>query len=131
MKAANKDKFDEELNIVADFYKDDINLTRNNSKCCYRFSQATFLVSLLTSHILSSSIYKDCLHHRGYYYLKYICVFAALILVMPATNAISERLFSALRRIKSYLRASMSQERLNHIMVLYVHKHLNSPDLLY
>ena len=43
---------------------------------------------------------------------------------MLATNAVSERSFSALRRIKSYLRATMSQERLNHIMVLYVHKHL-------
>ena len=43
---------------------------------------------------------------------------------MLATNAVSERSFSALRRIKSYLRATMSQERLNHIMVLHVHKHL-------
>ena len=37
---------------------------------------------------------------------------------------VSVRSFSALRRIKSYLRATMSQERLNHIMVLYFHKHL-------
>lgn len=36
-----------------------------------------------------------------------------LILVMPATNASSERSFSALRRVKSYLRATMKQERLN------------------
>ena len=43
---------------------------------------------------------------------------------MPAMNAVSERSFSALRRIKSYLRATMSQERLNHIMVLHVYKHL-------
>jgi len=31
-------------------------------------------------------------------------VLASLILVMPATNAVSERSFSALRRIKTYLR---------------------------
>ena len=35
------------------------------------------------------------------------------ILVMPASNATSERSFSALRRIKSYLRTTMMQERLN------------------
>ena len=35
-----------------------------------------------------------------------------LLLVMPATNATLERSFSALRRIKSYLQATMSQERL-------------------
>ena len=41
---------------------------------------------------------------------------------MPATNASSERYFSALRRIKTYLRNTMSQERLNNLMLLYVHK---------
>ena len=47
-----------------------------------------------------------------------------LILVMPATNASSERAFSAMRRVKSYLRSSMTQERLNHLMLLHVHKDL-------
>ena len=45
-----------------------------------------------------------------------------LLLVMPATNAESERSFSAVRRIKTYLRSTMSQQRLNHLMVLHVHK---------
>jgi hypothetical protein len=46
-----------------------------------------------------------------------------LILVLPATNATSERTFSAVRRVKSYLRATVTQERLNHLMVLHVHNH--------
>ena len=33
--------------------------------------------------------------------LSEICVIAKLVLVMPATNAISERSFSALRRVKT------------------------------
>ena len=37
-----------------------------------------------------------------------------LVLVMPATNATSERSFSALRRVKTYLRTKMSQKRLDH-----------------
>ena len=45
-----------------------------------------------------------------------------LVLVMPATNATSERSFSALRRVKSYLRSMMGQQRLNNLMVLHVHK---------
>ncbi len=45
-----------------------------------------------------------------------------IILVMPATNASSERSFSALRRVKSYLRSTMLQERLNYLMLLHVHK---------
>ena len=43
-------------------------------------------------------------------------------MVMPATKATSERSFSALRRVKNYLRATMTQERLNNLLILHVHK---------
>ena len=45
-----------------------------------------------------------------------------LILVMPATNALSERSFSCLRRIKTSLRSTCNQVRLNSCMTLHVHK---------
>ena len=45
-----------------------------------------------------------------------------LIIVMPATNAVSERPFSAMRRLKIYLRTNMGMDRPNNIMVLYVYK---------
>ena len=41
---------------------------------------------------------------------------------IPITTATAERTFSALRRLKTYLRTTMSQPRLNHTMLLYVHK---------
>ena len=41
---------------------------------------------------------------------------------MPATNAVSKRSFSGLRRIKRYLRTNMKQSKLNHLMTLHVHK---------
>ena len=41
---------------------------------------------------------------------------------IPVTTATAERTFSALRRLKTYLRTTMSQQRLNHTMLLYVHK---------
>jgi len=44
-----------------------------------------------------------------------------IILTMPATNAISERSFSALRRMKTWLRSTMNQTRLNWCMVLHIH----------
>ena len=47
-----------------------------------------------------------------------------LVSVMPATNATSERSFSCLRRVKSYLRSTMTQTRLNNVMVLHVYKDL-------
>ena len=40
----------------------------------------------------------------------------------PATKAVSERSASAMCRIKNWLRSTMSQERLNHCMLLSIHK---------
>ena len=46
---------------------------------------------------------------------------ARYCLVMPVSNAVSERAFSTMRRIKSYLRSTMTHHRLNHAMCLSVH----------
>jgi hypothetical protein len=40
---------------------------------------------------------------------------------IPVTTSSAERTFSALRRLKTYLRSTMSQPRLNHMMLLYIH----------
>ena len=45
-----------------------------------------------------------------------------LYLTIPVTTSSSERNFSALKRIKTYLRNSVTQQRLNHCMVLYIHQ---------
>ena len=51
-----------------------------------------------------------------------ICTLARLILVMPATNAVSEHSFSAMRHLKIYLQSTMHQSRLNHLMLLNINK---------
>ena len=45
-----------------------------------------------------------------------------LMLVMPATNAVSERSFSVLKRVKTYLRATTTDTRMNNLMVSHIHK---------
>jgi len=45
-----------------------------------------------------------------------------LVLVLPATNAISERALSTLRRVKSYMRSTMKESRLNACMTLHIYK---------
>ena len=55
---------------------------------------------------------------------------AKLIMVMPATNCTSERTFSLLKLIKSYLRHTMTPGRLNHLMVLSAYRNrLDEMDL--
>ena len=46
------------------------------------------------------------------------------MLVMPATNAVRERPFSALKQLKTYLRSTTGEARLSHLMLLHVHKEL-------
>ena len=41
---------------------------------------------------------------------------------MPASNAVGERSFSALRRWKPYLNSTTGESRLNHLVMLHVHK---------
>lgn len=55
-------------------------------------------------------------------YFSQVVILLKIMLVMPATNAISERSASCLRRIKNWLRTSMTQGRLNHCMLLSIHK---------
>jgi len=43
-----------------------------------------------------------------------------IYLTIPATTSTAGRNFSALQRIKTYLRTSMSQARLNHCIILHV-----------
>ena len=54
--------------------------------------------------------------------LSEICTLGKLMLVKPATNAVSECSFSALKRVKTYLRSTTGEGRLNHLMLLRVHR---------
>jgi hAT family C-terminal dimerisation region len=47
-----------------------------------------------------------------------------LLLVCPAASVEAERSFSALRRLKTWLRSSMSQERLNDAAMCNIHQNL-------
>ena len=55
-------------------------------------------------------------------YFSEVLTLVRIVLVNPATNSVSERSFSAMRRLKNYLRSTMGQSRLNAAMLLHVHK---------
>ena len=50
-----------------------------------------------------------------------VCKLLKLLLVI-AMNAASKKSASALKRIKTYLRSTISQSRLNDLMILHAHK---------
>uniref|UniRef100_A0A3Q3EIY1 DUF4371 domain-containing protein n=2 Tax=Kryptolebias marmoratus TaxID=37003 RepID=A0A3Q3EIY1_KRYMA len=45
-----------------------------------------------------------------------------LLLVVPVSSSEAERSFSALRRLKTWLRTTMTQQRLNHVAVCHIHQ---------
>jgi len=51
-----------------------------------------------------------------------VCKLLKILMIVPCTNAVSERSASALRQVQTYLRTTMGQSRLNHLMVLHVHE---------
>ena len=45
-----------------------------------------------------------------------------IFMTVPVSTATAERSFSALRRLKTYLRSTMTQQRLNNVIVTHCHK---------
>ena len=123
IKACRGDDFSHELDFCCNFYND-INKaflepqlhTFQLRHCKQKFGH------LVKVTILDIQEYFCCLSDGQRSLLGEVTRIVQLVLVMPATNATSERSFSALRRVKTYLRSTMMQERLNRLLVLHVHK---------
>ena len=45
-----------------------------------------------------------------------------IVLTIPVTLATVEHMFSSMRRLKNYLRSSMTQKLFNNLMFLHVHE---------
>ena len=118
VKAAKKDNYDHELQYVVDFNKGDL----NREQLSVKLGVPSNNISSDSAQDLKSILkYLQNLSQAKRSLLSGVCTLASLILVMLATSAVSEQSFSYLRRVKSYLRSTMSQKRLNNLMVLHVH----------
>ncbi|CAB4030796.1 zinc finger MYM-type 1-like [Paramuricea clavata] len=62
------------------------------------------------------------LDHNTQQMINEVLTICKLLLVNPATSATGERSFSTARRIKTWLRANMSQRRISHLAILNTHK---------
>ena len=119
LKAVRGEDFTAELESASSFYGND-------------FSMPTLQVQLETlktqseneNHITLQDIKKYLKNFNKAELTIYseVVTLLKLILVSPAANATSERTFSAMRRLKTYLRSTMGQARLNSLMMLHVHK---------
>lgn len=51
-----------------------------------------------------------------------VCALLHTVLTVPVTTATAERTFSNLRLLKTFLRSTMTQPILNHVMLKYIYK---------
>lgn len=116
--AVQKKDYSEELENVLDIYSSDLN--KSNLEVQLNILSCT--VPKEVSNISDIKEYLQQLSPSERDLLNEVIILMKLIQVMPATNSTSERSFSAMRRVKTYLRSTMTQERLNSLMVLHVHK---------
>jgi hypothetical protein len=106
--------------VLSDFYKDDINAARlelhttmlhdiisKNKQTLANFGDT---VGILKADAAIRSLLPELVK----------CV--RLLLTVPLSSCTAERSFSALRRLKTYMRATMTQTRLNSISILNVHQ---------
>ena len=121
LKAAKQQDYQDELDFIINYYGDDFDasLLKTHLEIFSTNMQCEGDVTL--SEVIKFFKAKNTTEQD---FLSQLCKLLRLLLVMPATNASSERSFSALRRIKTYLRSTMTQARLNHIMIMNIHKNL-------
>ena len=120
LKAVCKENYSSEFDFVTKFYGPDLNVHALEMQL--QIFATNFIMEGKKTSIKDILKYLRNISSAQRALLSEICIIAKLILVMPATNAVSERSFSALRRVKTYLRSTMKQTRLNHLMILRVHK---------
>ena len=121
VKAAMAKSYDEAFATVTTFYRDDINsdllsvqlktlpaVIRSSDELVNTFYDVRNLIKELKQPLKAL--------------ISEVAKINNLIIVIPATNAVSERSFSAMRRLFTYLRTNNGPYRLNNTMVLHVHK---------
>jgi len=118
LQGSNGKPYEEDLEEVAAFYGSDI----DKSMLCVQL--LTLSTNLKAKEVTLQDIvtYFKGLSPPQHQIYSEVLTILNLIPVNPSTNAISERSFSAMIRIKTYLRSTMSQVRINNLMVLHIHK---------
>ena len=90
--------------------------------CSYTYWRLTFLPMKALIYIHSIVRILKHIPASNRELMSEVCSLVSHTSVMPATNAVSEQSFSSLRRVKNYLRSTMTENSLNSVMLLHIHK---------
>lgn len=118
-------------NIVSEAYSNDICITKIERQLAmlpdllsaYKLSQNLKVLNVTSVRTLCEMLLTTPLARDMF---SEIDKLLRIYLTIPISTATSERSFSALRRIKTYLRSTMTEQRLNNVMICHVHKDTTS-----
>ena len=118
LKSAKGENYENELKTITDFYGSDLN--KDDLKTQLLIYRSKFKELKKEKIVLDDVV--ELLKKPGYSdILSEIATVIKLVCVLPATDAESERIFSKLKLVKTPIRNSMKQDRLNDIMMINVH----------
>ena len=126
LNACNKQSYEDHFKILkASCYSADLDWDSHSHQlhlCADLISQELPTVKKVTSvrticdAMNSNRVYKTM--------LSQIHKLLRLYLTIPFMSATSERSFSGLKRVFTYVRSTMTEQRLNNCLIMYTHKHL-------
>ena len=67
----------------------------------------------------------ETLDHANSQFYPGVYVALVTLLTYPVSTCTAERIFSSMKRLKSPLRSTMTDERLSSLAILHIHKHKN------
>ena len=120
LKAATGEDYEEEFQFITEFYGSDINASA--LKAQLKIFTTSFPKPKQYEKIILRDVINFMKSSEMKTFLSEIGIVLKLVLVLPATNAQSERTFSKLKFIKDYLRTTMKQPRLNHLMICNIYR---------
>ena len=123
LKAIHKEDHAAHIRFVKKTYKEDVNCTSLETELLIlqtMFKDHPVAVTTLNDiHIHLQSIPKHLLR-----LIPNVMIICELIIINPATSAEAERSFSLGRRLKSWQRSTMKQERFSSLAILQEYKEL-------
>ena len=113
--------YEDELAYVFNVYKDDIDPIQVQTEA---FSMPTMFQGSNCKNFLDILEHLESLHPTKCALIPNLLTIVHLILINPATSCTPERSFSVARRIKTWLRSTMTTKRFNNLSILSIHKEL-------
>ena len=103
----NFDKPMNQLSMLQDFVR--VSTTSQRIK---KITKVSTICEVMNSSNLGKSMFEFTEVHK----------LLTIYLTVPMTSGTAERIFSSLRRLKNYLRSTMTQKRLNNVVLMHTHK---------